>query len=72
MSLNKYGVQEQNMDQFFLTFFLVWLVQFLKKKKTGDKSKFSWLVLLFKHIFIKIQPNMSKQKKKKKKKRNDI
>ena len=41
----------------------VWLVQFLKKKKR-DKSKFSWLTALFKHFFIKIQPNMSEQEKK--------
>ena len=47
------------------TFFFLWLVQSLKKKR--DKSKFSWLALLFKHFFIKIQPNMSEQEKKDKK-----
>ena len=40
-------------------FLLVWLLKFLKKK---DKTKFSWLALLIKHFFIKIQPNMSKKK----------
>ena len=30
----------------------------------NDKSKFSWLAVLFKHFFIKIQPNMSEQEKK--------
>ena len=39
----------------------MWFVQFLKKH---DKSKFSWLALLCKHFFIKIQPNMSEQEKK--------
>ena len=29
--------------------------------RARDKSKFSWLALLFKHFFIKIQPNMSEQ-----------
>ena len=53
-------VQKQNN---FKTFFLVWLVQFLKKKKR-DKSKFSWLAQLFKHFFIKIQPNTREQEKK--------
>ena len=48
---------------FNLFFFLVWLVQFLKKK-TKHKSKFSWLALLFKPFFVKIQPNMSEQEKK--------
>ena len=33
-----------------LFLFLVWCVQF--KKKICDKSKFLWLVLLFKHIFF--------------------
>ena len=46
--------------------FLVWLVQTLKKKKI---TEFSGLALLFKHFFIKIQPNMSKQKKKQTKKK---
>ena len=34
------------------------------KKKKREKSKVSWLVLLFKHFLIKIQPNMSEQAKK--------
>ena len=42
--------------------FLVWLVQFKEKKR--NKYKLSWLALLFKHLFIKIQPNMSDQEKK--------
>ena len=42
--------------------FLVWLVQFLKKKR--DKSKFLCLYLLFNHFRIEIQPNMSEQEKK--------
>ena len=45
----------------FKTFFLVLLVQFLKK---NNNSKFSWLALLFKHFFIKIRPNVSEQEKK--------
>ena len=43
------------------TFFLVWIVQFLKKY---DKTKFSWWGLLFQQFLIKIQPNMSEQEKK--------
>ena len=38
--------------------FIVWLVQFLKKKKTNkkhNKFKFSWLPLLFKHFFLKLK-----------------
>ena len=34
--------------------FLIWLVQFLKKKQKRDKSKFSWLILLFK-LFLKLK-----------------
>ena len=34
------------------------------KKKKRNKSKFSWLALLFKQFFIKILPNMSEQGKK--------
>ena len=45
----------------FKTFFSVWSVQFWKKKR--DKSKFSWLSLIFKHFFIKIRSNMSEQEK---------
>ena len=37
---------------------------FEKKKKKTYKAKFSWLALLFKHFFIKIQPNMSEREKK--------
>ena len=36
----------------------------LEKKKKGDKSKFSWLALSFKHFFIKIHPSMNEQVKK--------
>ena len=50
-------MQKQNMEKFFKDFLLVWLVQFLKT--LPDKSKFSWLALLFKLFFIKIQPNMN-------------
>ena len=53
-------MQKQNKESFFKHFF-VWFVQFLKKY---DESKFSWLVLLFKHFLIKIQPNMCEQEKK--------
>ena len=35
-----------------------------KPQKNPNKSKFSWLALLFKHFFIKIQPIMSEQEKK--------
>ena len=35
----------------------------IKIRIKHDKSKFSWLALLFKHFFIKIQPNMSEQEK---------
>ena len=34
------------------------------KKKKRNKSKFSWIALLFKNYFIKIQPNISEQKMK--------
>ena len=45
-------------------FFLVWLLQFLKKKR----EIFSCLKLLFKHFYkIKIQSSMSEQEKKRKK-----
>ena len=54
-----YRARKQNI---FLKRFLVWLVQLFFKK--GAKSKFSELALLFKHFFIKIQPNMSEQEKK--------
>ena len=50
----KYGI-------IFTTFF--WLISLILEKK-NDKSKFSWLALLFKHFFIKIRPNMSEQEKK--------
>ena len=41
----------------FENFFLkIWSVQFFFK---CDKSKYSWLVLLFKHFFVKLQPSMS-------------
>ena len=33
-------------------------------EKKRDKSKFSWLVLLFKQFFIKIRPNTNEQEKK--------
>ena len=33
-------------------------------EKKCDKSRFSWLTLLFKPFLIKIQPNMSEQEKK--------
>ena len=58
--------EEVKYGMIFKTFFLDWLVQFLKKnKKKHDKSEFSWLALLLKHFFeIKIQPNMSDQEKK--------
>ena len=46
-------------------FLLVWLVQFLKERH--DKSKFSWLALLFKHFFIKILSYMNEQKRNDKK-----
>ena len=39
-------------------YFISWIFE-----KECDKSKFSWLALLFKHFFIKIQPNMSEQEK---------
>ena len=51
----KYGIIFQ------MFFFLVWYVQFFKKR---DKPKFSWLALLFKHFFTNIHPNMNEQKKK--------
>ena len=44
------------------TFFLVWLIQFWKKK--CKKYKPSWLALLVNHFFINIQPNMGEQEKK--------
>ena len=48
----------------FFNVFLVWLVQFLKKKKC-DKSKFSYLALLFKHFKkkLKFSPLCEQQKK---------
>ena len=57
----KYGIL---FEMFF--FSPVWLVQFLrgKQKQNNYKFEFSWLALLFKHFFIKIQPNMSEQEKK--------
>ena len=55
-------VRKQNMEWFLKRFFsLISPIFFLKK---GGKSKFSWLDLLFKHFFVKIQPNMSEQEKK--------
>ena len=33
-------------------------------EKKCDKSKLSWLALLFNYFLIKIQPNMSEQEKK--------
>ena len=53
---------EAKYEIIFKTFFLVWLVQFWKKKR--DKSKFSWLSLLFKDLFLKFFPNISEQKEK--------
>ena len=50
----KYGI-------IFQMFFLVWLVQFLKKKKKTINLNFHDYL---KHFFIKIQPNMSEQEKK--------
>ena len=41
---------EAKYGMIFKTSFLVWFVQFLKKK-TNYKSKFSWLPLLFKQFF---------------------
>ena len=35
---------------YFLNVFLVWFIQFLKKKKKRDKSKFSWLAISFNHF----------------------
>ena len=49
----KYGI-------IFKMFFLVWLVQFLKKH---SKSKFLWITII-QPFFIKIQPNRSEQEKK--------
>ena len=49
-------VREQNMEYFEELFHLL-----CQLKKKHNKSKFSWLALLFK---IKIQPNMREQKKK--------
>ena len=45
-------------------FFLIWFIQFLKKK--SDKSNFLWLALLIKQVFLifKFQPNVHEQKKK--------
>ena len=40
------------------------LISPIFEKKKRDKSKFSWLPLLFQHLFIKIQSNMSEQEKK--------
>ena len=58
MPTAKYGII------FKMFFSLLWLVQ---SKKKNDKSKFSWLTLLFKHLKkIKIQPNMSEHEKKRK------
>ena len=37
------------------------LISPIFEEKKRDKSKFSWLALLFKHFFIKIQPNVSEQ-----------
>ena len=34
------------------------------KDEDNSPKTLSWLALLFKHFFIKIQPNMSEQKKK--------
>ena len=45
-------------------FFSLRVQSLKKKKKKEDKSKIAWLALLFKHFFIKIQPNMSEQEKK--------
>ena len=45
-------MQKWNMEWFLNVFFLVWLVQFFGEKR--DKSKFSWLALLFKH-FLKLK-----------------
>ena len=45
------------------TFFNL-ISQIFEKKKKRNKSKFSWLALLFKHFLMKIQPNMSEQEKK--------
>ena len=65
--------------EWFVKSFLVWLVKFtgevvaIEERACGlssttatkrDKSKFSWIALLFKHFFIKIHPNMSEQEKK--------
>ena len=51
----------QKFRQLILKRFLIWFVQFLKKKR--HKSKFSWLAQLFEYFFIKIQPNVSEQEK---------
>ena len=56
-----YMERKENIEN-FRTFF-VWSVSYLKKKR-HDKSKISWLALLFKHIHVKIQPYMSEQEKK--------
>ena len=55
---------EAKYKMIFKTYSLIWLIQFMEKP---DKSKFSLLALLFKHFFIKIQPNMSEQEKKRQK-----
>ena len=57
-----YRVQKQNMEWFLKLFFFCLITPIFWKK--NDKSKFSWLALLFNHFFIKIQPNMSEQEKK--------
>ena len=54
-------VQKQNVESFLKRFFFRLISPIFLKK--CDKSKFS-LALLFKHLFIKIQPYMSEQEKK--------
>ena len=43
------------------------MVWFLKLFFWSDFGKFSWLAWLFKHFFMKIQPNMREQEKKQQK-----
>ena len=49
-----------------LKFVFFFLYDYSNSWKKSDKSIFLWLALLFKHILIKIQTNMSEQEEKRK------
>ena len=63
LNLSSIQCAEAKYTIFLKQLFLIWLVQLLGKK--NDKSKFSCLDLLFKHLKkIKLQPKMNEQEKK--------